>query len=200
LRLVGEQPVEVAVHLGCVVTPLVVSCLLAQLALPAVFPGWDARTYWLVGGWIALADTAAGLLHELGHAVVALAHGRQVYRITLYGLAATGRRAASHGPHEQLLIALAGPLSHVALAAVFWLSWRLAPHDNLALRTATAFPAVTNLLLGLLNLIPLRPLDGRRVAASAVHIIAHQRGKLAGRPIELEVWPVAESADGKRPA
>ena len=192
------QRIELAVHLGCVVTLLGVASLLAQLALPSVFPGWDITAYWMVAAWIALADSAAGLLHELGHAVVALAHGRQVYGITLYGLAAAGRRSAGRGPREQLLIALAGPLSHLLLAALFFGLWRLAPADNLPLRVAAAFPAVSNSLLSLLNLLPLRPLDGRRVLASATRILALKRGKPLRKLRIVEARQPADLLSAKR--
>jgi Zn-dependent protease len=200
------QRVELAAHLGSLITPLLVACLLAQLALPRLFPGWPVGAYWLVGAWVALVDSLAGLLHELGHAVVTLAQGGQVYRITLYGFAAAGRRSTGRGPYAQLLIALAGPMSHLVLAALFWGVWRLAPEANQPLRVAVAFPAVTNTVLGILNLLPLRPLDGRRALAAAARIVAMKRGRRLRklRIVELNkrlaVRPAAEPAEGKRAA
>jgi Zn-dependent protease len=196
LLLAAGRRIELAVHLGWLVTVLAITWLLAQLALPIAFPGWDATAYWWVAAWIALADSLAGLLHELGHAAASLAQGGRVYRITLYGLAAAGRRSSSpQGPREQLWIALAGPLSHIVLAVLFWGVWRLAPEDNLPLRVAAAFPAVSNTLLGILNLLPLRPLDGRRVLASATRLVALKRGRplrklrIVGTPKRSDVWP-----------
>jgi Zn-dependent protease len=154
---------ELRVHLGCLVTIALISGLLARVVLPTLFPGWHAGVYWAVAGWIAVADSLAGLLHELGHAAVALAAGQRVYRISLYGFAAAARRSTGHAAHEQLLIALAGPLSHLLLGAVFWAIWQLAPLDNVPLRVAILFPAIMNLLVGGLNLLPVRPLDGGRV-------------------------------------
>jgi Zn-dependent protease len=198
--------VELAVHVGWVVTPLLLTCVLAQLALPALFPGWEVGAYWLVAAWVAVADTLAGLLHELGHAMVTLAHGGQVYRITLYGVAAAGRRSTGRGQYAQLLIALAGPMSHVVLAALFWAVWRLAPEDNLPFRVAAALPAVSNALLGILNLLPLRPLDGRRVLAAAARIVALKRGKPV-RTLRIvhthkptEVLGAAETTERRRAA
>jgi Zn-dependent protease len=206
LWLAPGHQVELAAHLGWLVTPLVVTCLLAQVVLPALFGGWPTSAYWLVAAWVALADSVAGLLHELGHAVVTLARGGQVYRITLYGVAAAGRRSSGRGPYEQLLIALAGPLSHILLAALFWTVWRLMPEDNLPLRVGAAFPAVSNTLLGILNLLPLQPLDGRRVLGAALRLVAIKRGRpvrtlrIVGTGKPREASPAAEPADRTRAA
>jgi Zn-dependent protease len=206
LWLAPGHRVELAAHLGSLVTPLVVTCLLAQVALPGLFHGWAIGAYWLVAAWIAVVDSLAGVLHELGHAVTTLAHGGRVYRITLYGFAASGHRSPGRGPYAQLLIALAGPMSHVVLAALFWAVWRLAPADNLPLRVAAGFPAVSNTALGILNLLPLRPLDGRRVLAAAARIIALQRGKplrklrIVDARKPTEVGEPAETTDRRRAA
>jgi Zn-dependent protease len=104
------------------------------------------------------------------------------------------------------LIALAGPMSHVLLAALFWAAWRLASEDNQPLRVAAAFPAVSNTLLGILNLLPLRPLDGRRALAAAARIVAIKRGKplrrlrIVGVSRPTEVESAAETTDRTRAA
>jgi Zn-dependent protease len=168
--------VELAVHAGSLLTILAVTWLLACISLPILFPRWHPAAYWLVGLWIALADSLAGLLHELGHAAVAVALERRVYCITLYGFAAAARRSASSGAQEQVLIALAGPLSHLVLAGLFWSVWQALPPDDLPLRAATGLPAATNLVVGGLNLLPLRPLDGgRAVRALAIALVRGTR-------------------------
>src|SRR5687767_538322 len=72
-------PVELRLHLGWVPAFLFTTWIVATVVLPAFFPGWHASEYWLVALGLAIAETMAGLLHELGHACVALAHGRQVH-------------------------------------------------------------------------------------------------------------------------
>ena len=171
VRLAAGQPVELSVHLACLTTVLTVTWLLARLVLPGLFPGWHTSAYWMVGAWLAMADSLAGLLHELGHAAVALAHGRRVYRIRLYGVVAEARRSAGYDAHEQLLIALAGPASHLVLAGIFFATWGLVPLDNVPLRVAVVFPAVMNLLVGAFNLLPFRSLDGGR-ALRALLVLA----------------------------
>jgi Zn-dependent protease len=164
-RLSAGHRIELNLHLFFVLTLVTVTWLLALALFPTVFPGWEPAAYWLVAAAVALTDSVAGLLHELGHAVVALARGKRVYRITLYGLAAAVRR--SHGAtraRDQFAIAVAGPLSHLLVASLLLTAFNAMPDDNLPWRVATGFPAFSNFTVGLLNLLPVSPLDGGRVA------------------------------------
>ena len=158
-------------HLYLVLTVACVGGLLATLILPRFFPGWSPLTYWAVAAGVAALDGLAGLVHELGHAIVATARGRRVYRITLYGLAAAVRRARGPSrPRDQISIALAGPIGQLLLASALLAVWRLVPGDNQALRVAIGLPALTNLLMGAANLLPLYPLDGGRAATALIAV------------------------------
>jgi Zn-dependent protease len=169
LRLGGSQRIELSLHLFCVLTLFGVTWLLALGLLPRLFPGWPPTAYWLVASSVALIDGIAGLAHELGHAAVAVSRGRRVYRITLYGLAAAVRRSSgSPRPRDQFSIALAGPVSHLAVACVLLCTWQLLPIDNEPLRVAAGFPGLSNFAAGLLNLVPISPFDGGRVARAAI--------------------------------
>jgi Zn-dependent protease len=185
LSLGVTQRVELSVHLYLVLTVATITVLLGAVVLPQLFPGWSVAVYWLVGVSVATLDCLAGLAHELGHALVAAARGRRVYRITLYGLAAAARR--SSGPsrrRDQFSIALAGPIGQLLLASVLLLVWRFAPIDNEPLRVATGLPALSNLLMGLANLLPLNPLDGGRVLTAllspAIAATAQAESPLSG--------------------
>ena len=169
LRFGESRQIELSLHALFVVTLVTVTYVLAVGFLPRVFPGWDAAVYWLVAATVTLTDSLAGLLHELGHAAAAIARGRRVYRITLYGLAAAAHRSRGPvRPRDQLAIALAGPIAHLLVASALLYVWTLSPIDNQALRVATGFPALSNLAVGLLNLVPIAPLDGSRVARALI--------------------------------
>jgi len=123
----------------------------------------------MVATGVALIDSFAGLAHELGHAIVAVARGRRVYHISLHGLVAAARRTAGPArPRDQFAIALAGPVSHLLVACALLCAWRLLPIDNEPLRVAMGFPAISNFAAGLLNLLPVSPLDGGRVARAVI--------------------------------
>jgi len=172
LPLAKSHHIFLELHLGWLLTLVVVTWLLAQSLFPQLFPGWVPIVYWAVALSVALIDCLAGLLHELGHAAAALAKGRKVYRITLYGLVASVRRSNGHlRPRDQLAIAIAGPISHLLIGSLLLTAWQLVPGDNEPLRVAAAFPAVSNLAAGVLNLLPFQPLDGGRAARALIAAI-----------------------------
>jgi Zn-dependent protease len=169
LWLGGSHRVELNLHMWFVPTLLSVCSVLALGLLPHLFPGWHPAAYWLVASAVALTDSLAGLAHELGHALAAVGRGRHVYHITLYGLAAAARRSSGPArPRDQFAIALAGPVSHLFVAALLLCAWTFLPIDNEPLRVAAGFPAISNLCMGLFNLVPISPLDGGRVARALV--------------------------------
>jgi Zn-dependent protease len=169
LRLWGDHAVELNLHLAWLLTLGVITWLLAVALLPRLFPTWLPIVCWGVAVSVAITDGAAGLIHELGHAWAAVGKGRRVYRITLYGLAASVYRSSGQlRPRDQAAIAAAGPLSHLLIGTLLWTTWQFLPADNEALRFATGFPAVSQLAVGVLNLLPVQPLDGGRVARALI--------------------------------
>ena len=169
LSLGRKHRIELRLHFWFVVTLVGVTWLLGMTVFPYLFPGWHPAAYWLVATTVVLTDSLAGLAHELGHALAAVARGRRVYRITLYGLAAAVRRSSGQvRPRDQFAIALAGPLSHLLVASALLCTWTMLPIDNEPLRVATGFPALSNLAMGVLNLLPISPLDGARVARALI--------------------------------
>jgi Zn-dependent protease len=168
-----QHRIELNLHLGFGLTLVGVTCLLAQSLLPRLCPDWPPAAYWLVGAAVAGLDGLAGLLHELGHAGMAMARGRRVSYITLYGLAAAvGRSSLPTRSTDQVLIAMAGPLSHLLLASALWAAWNLLPYDNEPLRMAVGLPALSNFIAGVFNLLPVSPLDGGRAAQGLAALIA----------------------------
>ena len=174
LGLGRSQGIELSLHLGFLLTLVTVTWLLAAALFPYLFPGWNPGLYWLVASGVALIDSLAGLAHELGHAIVAVARGRRVYHIGLYGLVAAARRSSGASrPRDQFAIALAGPVSHLLVACALLCAWRFLPIDNEPLRVAMGFPAVSNFAAGVLNLLPVSPLDGGRVARAVIAWLFH---------------------------
>ncbi len=143
-----------------------------------MFLAWIALTYYRSGGpEAAIGGTAFVLLlflcvvlHELGHALTARSFGIRTPDITLLpigGVAHLDR--IPDEPKQELLIAIAGPLVNVAIAAVlfFILNVRGTFSDLQDLNTPRvgmmAKLAAVNIFLVLFNLIPAFPMDGGRV-------------------------------------
>src|SRR5438132_10563159 len=94
---------------------------LAVSYYPAAFPGWPASLYWVLGAVSAILLFVSVLLHELGHSVVALRFKVPVRSITLFifgGVAQIGTEPPSSV--AEFLIAIAGPIVSLFLAAFFY--------------------------------------------------------------------------------
>jgi Zn-dependent protease len=110
------------------------------------------------------------LVHELAHALVARARGIHVQDITLFLFGgATRARVESHGPGDEFLIAVVGPLTSVLVEAVFWAVDVFARGSLPGPLTGMfGYLAWVNLLLAGFNLVPGFPLDGGRLLRSLV--------------------------------
>jgi Zn-dependent protease/CBS domain-containing protein len=115
---------------------------------------------------------ASVLAHELSHSVVAIRSGIPVKSITLFvlgGVAHITREATR--PRTELLVAIAGPLCSLVLAAVFGLVWFLVWgrfEETFDSENPIYWLALINLMLALFNLAPGFPLDGGRILRAAV--------------------------------
>ena len=108
------------------------------------------------------------LLHELGHTYLALRNGIPVRGISLFifgGVAQISREPGT--PGAEFRIAVAGPLTSLALAIVFGVLW-LADQAIPYLAAPSMWLARINLMLALFNMIPGFPLDGGRVLRAVV--------------------------------
>lgn len=143
-----------------------------------------ALSHGLVGALFALVVVAlfavCVLLHELAHAGVAALFGAPPISTVLLPLGGTTRFARSLGPLEEIAVYAAGPIASfavaVALAVGLALSgttvpepteWAFEP-DTLGLVMALVF---ANVMLAMINVLPLHPLDGARVLRGVLALI-----------------------------
>jgi Zn-dependent protease len=159
--------IRIGLHPSWLVIAFLITYTLAVGDLPDRFRHWDAAAYWIVAGIIAVLFFASVLVHELSHALVARRYGIQVRDITLFvfGGAAT-LEGESRTPRQEALIALAGPLSSLAIGAVLFglgLVWNLEQFVAIA-----GWLSVINLSLGAFNLLPGFPMDGGRVLRAII--------------------------------
>ncbi|HUG17092.1 MAG TPA: site-2 protease family protein [Thermomicrobiales bacterium] len=135
------------------------------------------------GVLVLLAVFGCVLLHELGHAAVAMHYGLKVRDITLLPIGGVAR--VEHmvlKPRAEILIALAGPLVNLIItlvvtpAVLLVAAARHSDHplmillyaDEISVAGFLLYIWIANVLLALFNLLPAFPMDGGRVLRAVI--------------------------------
>jgi Zn-dependent protease/CBS domain-containing protein len=151
----------------------------------------DAAPY-LLAIVSAVAFFTSILLHELGHALVAMRHGIVISDITLWIFGGVARMTKdSDSPGTEFKIAIGGPVVTfvIALACIgigiagagsteFWKAMRVEDQaDTSGVLAVVAWLASINALLLFFNLIPAFPLDGGRIARAIAWKVTGDRNR-----------------------
>jgi stage IV sporulation protein FB len=128
-----------------------------------------------VVGWM-VGVFAAVLLHEMGHALTARRFGAGPVTITLFALGGVTMypSAVPMSPGRRFLISGAGSAVGITLGGAVWFAERAGALDGLfpfARAAAYAF-MIAGLLWGVLNWLPILPLDGGNMAWSALELVS----------------------------
>jgi Zn-dependent protease len=108
------------------------------------------------------------LAHELGHTAVSLAFGLPVRRVVIFLLGGVSEiEKEPEGPAQEYLVAVAGPLVSLVLAAAGGCLLPLTDSGTIA-RTMIFLLVWSNLAVAVFNLLPGLPLDGGRVVRAGV--------------------------------
>ena len=130
---------------------------------------WSTSQIWLVAILLVVLFFVSVLTHELSHSVLAQHKGIPVKGITLFIFGGVSRLTREpDSPSTEFWIAVVGPLSSVALAAVFGGLWYLLGTPDSTLGVVLFLLAWSNLTLGVFNILPGYPLDGGRVLRAVV--------------------------------
>lgn len=148
-----------------------VAFTLAQYYFPMALPQATTGTNWALGLLASLLLFASVLAHELSHSVVARRYGQDVKGITLFlfgGMSQTAEEPKS--PKEEFWMAIAGPITSFAIAAMFFIfsGAATALQAPVWVNATLDYLWFINLVLGIFNLVPGFPLDGGRVLRSAI--------------------------------
>jgi Zn-dependent protease/CBS domain-containing protein len=156
----------------------------------------------LFGSFLVLVLFVCVLLHELGHALVARQYGIPVEDITLLPIGGVARlRIIRDSPAQEFVIALAGPLVNIAIAALLLppllfttgllqfgggmvfpaLEWRsillilFRSMQRVSLEGMLAYLFFANVMLALFNLLPAFPMDGGRILRALLALLLPYR-------------------------
>jgi Zn-dependent protease len=170
VRLGKVLGIPIGVNYTWFIVFALVTMSLATGYFPSRYSDWSLAGYLGIGLLTSLLFFGSVLIHELAHSIVALSRGIPVKGITLFifgGVANIGREPDR--PMTEFLVAIAGPIASLLLAAAFGLFWLTGQvFDVSALAGLGLYLATINLWLALFNLLPGFPLDGGRVFRSAV--------------------------------
>ena len=161
--------IEIDINWSWIVILALLTVSLASGWFPQLYPGWSTATYWVVSLISALLLFVSVLLHELAHSLVARRNGLTVKNITLFIFGGVSNiEQEPKSPGVEFWMALVGPLTSLLIGAVCSLLLLPLRGTHSPLEGILFYLAVTNILLGLFNLIPGFPLDGGRVLRAIV--------------------------------
>lgn len=166
VRLGTIAGIPVGLHWSVLVIMALITGGLAIGVLPPAQPGLPAALYVIAALLLAVAFFGCLVAHELAHCVLALRSGVRVKSITLWMLGGVSEfETEAPTPRSDLVIAIAGPATSLLLGLLGGGSAILADawHAPKLLAFGLTWLGVTNLLLGVFNLLPGAPLDGGRV-------------------------------------
>jgi len=169
LKLFKLLGFEVRLDLSWIFIAILVVWSLSAGFFPHFYQDLSTQTYWVMGVVGALGLFASIVVHEFAHSLVARQFGMPMKGITLFifgGVAEMGEEATS--PKGEFFMAIVGPLTSIALAALFyggaWLGrdsiWSTSVFGVLE------YLGFINAILAGFNLLPAFPLDGGRVLRS----------------------------------
>ena len=169
IRLFSLFGFTVEIDLSWLFIVAIITWSLAAGYFPVFFPGLSTATYWWIGFIGAVGLFASIVVHELSHSLVARRYGMEMRGIRLFifgGVAQMDEEPQS--PKAEFLMAIAGPIASLVLAAIAYGLYRV----GLAWNWQTAFIALlfylawVNGIVAVFNLIPAFPLDGGRILRS----------------------------------
>ena len=176
--------IPLKVHINWFLIMGLVTWSLSSGYFPFRYPEWHPSVYWLIGSTASLLFFASVLVHELGHAMIAIREGVGVNSITLFIFGGVAH-IANEPPDadSDFRIVVSGPFASITLGSGFYI---------LGLVT-TAFPPISevsfylaymNFLLAIFNLIPGFPLDGGRIFRALAW-------KISGDYVKATRWATA---------
>lgn len=168
IRLGKIWNIPIGLHISWFLIFGLVSWSLAAGYFPEEYPELTAPVHWVLGVVTSLLLFGSVLLHELGHAYMALRDKLKVHSITLFIFGGVAQ-IESEPPTaaSEFRIAIAGPIVSLALAVFFGVLF-IFDRDIPWLAAPSIWLARINLFLALFNLIPGFPLDGGRVLRAIV--------------------------------
>jgi len=169
---------DVGIDFTWILLAVLITWSLAKGLFPVWFGNHSTATYWWMGVAGAIGLFLSIVFHEFWHAIIARLYGLPIKGITLFVFGGVAEMEDEpHNAKTELLMAIAGPVSSVALGISFLLVYGV----GRTIRWPEPVGGVLfylgwlNLVLAVFNMLPAFPLDGGRVLRS---ILWFARGDL----------------------
>ena len=155
---------------------LVLITLGLAFTLPEAYPLWQNITLGVCASLLFLASMG---VRELAHTYVAISRGIPVKSVTLYVFGGVPRITEQDArPVAELLVAVVGPLSSLAIAGIFYaLHSALAGAETSMVAELTQWLFYFNIMMTLFNLVPGFPLDGGRAFRAVLWMAGGNYGR-----------------------
>ncbi len=185
IKIFTVAGIEVKVH---ITFPLILIWAAIQFGL--LSGGQFSLSGALFGTVVTLLLFVCVVIHELAHSLTSTWMGYPVQDIVLFPLGGVSQiEELPKGPGEELLMAIAGPMSNIVIAFVLGVVGLATPAatfesvrriatdpGSLGWSDTLLYLIVTNISLALFNLIPAFPMDGGRVLRSLLAtVMPHAR-------------------------
>lgn len=172
--------------------------ILAVLGLTASNFGITTQALVSVALWVLIAGFAI-LVHEFGHAGMFRAFGHRT-SVALYGMGGltTSISGPPLTPGRDFLVSMAGPVAGFALGGI----GLFLPHSgNFYAEVSRGFLLWATFGFGVLNLLPILPLDGGQATVSMLRVLRVPRAMTIGRVIAVAfcafglLWALADGGN-----
>jgi Zn-dependent protease/CBS domain-containing protein len=164
MRVLTIRGIPIKVHVSWLVIYALITWTLAIGYFPRALPDLPAAAHWANGLLAAFLLFVSVLLHELSHSLVAMAHGLSVRGITLHVFGGVSHlEDEPPSPRAEFLIAVVGPVTSFAIAAVLWAISAAGLVQPAWAQAVVVYLVLVNVAVGIFNLVPGFPLDGGRL-------------------------------------
>ena len=185
IKLFSVRGIAIRMH---ITFPLIL--VWAAIQFGFLSPGGFSLSGAAFGVVVTLLLFACVVIHELTHSLTAIRMGFPVREIVLLPLGGVAQiERLPERPSQEFLMAVAGPLSNVIIAAVLVVIAVLLPIDlgrglqnvlvnptRLGFQDTLPYLIFTNLMLAVFNMLPAFPMDGGRVLrALLAAVMPHAR-------------------------
>lgn len=168
-RIGSIAGIDIYIHVSWLIILVFLTYSLATGWFPLYYPGYSVSTYFLLGFISTLLLFVSVLLHELAHSFVARARGLPVRSIVLFIFGGVSNiEQEPQSPGVEFSMAFVGPLVSLIIGGLCYGILALVRGSHSPVIPVLSYLALTNILLGIFNLLPGFPLDGGRVLRSII--------------------------------